>query len=350
VNETSVVIIGAGPAGLAAGAVLKSRGIEPVILEKEAFSGGAYAKLHPDLRFLSPQHLISLPLFEGQWTDELVSFGDYKNYLNDYRNQFKLDIRYQTSVAGVSRIPEGFELSIKPNTKLRCRYLIVATGLMSFPNNHPFSKEENPSVEFQMAYEWKGADYYKNKSVLVVGSGVSAMELASLLAGKTSVTLLMNRVVHTLPLKILGLNIHNFTRWSEKLPRALFYGICNGKIREPVLDFGIDKASKLGLIKLKVGSGTLKEGVAVFDDQSQTSIDVLLNCTGYRFDRDILPTSDKRRLNGNILTRKNQSLSDPNLFLMGYPCANKVDSVYLRGIKSDAFAVAEQITKSYFTK
>ena len=46
----AVVVIGAGPAGLAAAACLRRQGIAPLFIDAEGALGGAYRRIYPQMR------------------------------------------------------------------------------------------------------------------------------------------------------------------------------------------------------------------------------------------------------------------------------------------------------------
>ena len=78
-------------------------------------------------------------------------------------------------------------------------------------------------------------------------------------------------------------------------------------------------------------------------------IDTIINCCGYRYDDSLLPRDIQRNGSGNVTTRRNQSLSHARLFLLGYRCANSIDSGFLRGIRRDAHRIAASIASELNT-
>ena len=56
-----VLVVGAGPAGLATAACLRERGVPSLVLDKRGIPGGAYNEMHDGLTLSSPTALNALP-------------------------------------------------------------------------------------------------------------------------------------------------------------------------------------------------------------------------------------------------------------------------------------------------
>src|ERR1700761_7356169 len=94
-----VYVVGGGPAGLAAGAGLRRRGLRPVILERGGQVGtswrAGYDRLHlHTVRSLSGLPGFAIPRAAGRWAarDAVI------DYLERYRAHHQLDVRGGTQV------------------------------------------------------------------------------------------------------------------------------------------------------------------------------------------------------------------------------------------------------------
>lgn len=128
-----VAIIGAGPAGLAISALLSRHNISHAIYEKEAYAGGLYATLNPELAMLSPPFFNALPGLKYTDPTGNNSVGGYKAYLQDYINKNQPPLRLNTTINKVSRVASGYLLSTGQGETIECGRLIIATGMASFP-------------------------------------------------------------------------------------------------------------------------------------------------------------------------------------------------------------------------
>src|SRR5213082_283798 len=93
------IVIGAGPHGLAAAALLRRSGVPAVILERSDRVGASWAQRYDYLRLhttLGASKLpgLSVPRQAGPW----VSRDDYVRYLESYVAHHKLDVRVTTPV------------------------------------------------------------------------------------------------------------------------------------------------------------------------------------------------------------------------------------------------------------
>ncbi len=166
-----VVIIGSGIAGMTAGIYLKRGGVDPVIIEESA-PGGQLNKVNV---------IENYPGFVK--TDGPTLAYEVYNQVK----KLKIDYLYDKV------IKTDFKNKIKLKTSketITCDYLIIATGKVS---RKLFNNDDK--------YIGKGISYcalcdsnlYKNKDVIVVGGGPSAMEESLYLAKTSKSVTVINR-------------------------------------------------------------------------------------------------------------------------------------------------------------
>jgi putative flavoprotein involved in K+ transport len=172
------VVIGAGPGGLAAGAMLRRAGVDTVVVDRAdsvaASWRGHYDRLHlHTVRWLSHLPGYRIPRSFGKW----VARDDVVRYLEAYAAHHRLDVRLDTAVTRIDRDGEHW-LVRTGRGDLVATYVVVATG-----HNHTPAMPDWPGVrgfagELLHASRYRNAAPYVGRSVLVVGSGNTGAEIA----------------------------------------------------------------------------------------------------------------------------------------------------------------------------
>ncbi len=191
-EEAKIIIVGAGPAGIATGVEAKTAGIEPVIiLEKFDKPCETIHKFyHPGKRVDSAYRKMKLePIgvcrFETCTKEELLEL------INRYIQDYDLDIRFKYAVQKIEKENDCFLVYTSKDKTFKAPIVVVAIGIFGKPvkPNYPIPKEIKNRVFFGTQTEVPS----EIEKALVVGGGNSAAETACFLSGNTQVYLSYRR-------------------------------------------------------------------------------------------------------------------------------------------------------------
>src|SRR5690349_1282812 len=100
--DEQIVVIGAGAAGLAAAAVLRGRGLDPLVLEQDAAIGGTWARRYDRLHLHTVRDHSGLPGYPiPREHGRYLSRDAYAAYLQDYAHHHGLRLRTRTPVSAL---------------------------------------------------------------------------------------------------------------------------------------------------------------------------------------------------------------------------------------------------------
>jgi len=197
------LVVGAGPAGLAAAAMLRRAGGDVVVLERGGRLGASWRRHYRSLRLHTVRSLSSLPGTGlprscGRW----VAGTDFLDYLERYADRERLDIRAGTEVQRVDVGEGGFVVS-SHDERMAAAAVVIATGYNHEPVLPAWASPER--VVHSSGYS--DAAPYRDRRVLVVGPGNSGTDIALDLArgGAREVWLSVRSPPGLVPRQALGL-------------------------------------------------------------------------------------------------------------------------------------------------
>lgn len=164
-----VVIIGAGPAGLAASLTTAHRGLTTLVIEAKDKPGGQPQFLYSDKR------IVDIPGFPDGITGDELSQRTYRQAV-DALVQFRFNEELVT-VEDTDEVgdEENLKRVVTGKSSYLCRKVIIACGLLHSPRKLPLlDKLESKNVHYKNP---KIGDY-EGAKVAVVGGGDSALDAA----------------------------------------------------------------------------------------------------------------------------------------------------------------------------
>lgn len=200
-ETTDVCVIGAGPAGLQAGASLKSMGLTVRILERGPGVGTFFRRYprhrqlisinkphtglsHPEQRLrFDWNSLLSEdgPLFTAHSKRYFPPADDYVAYLEHFAETLADEILCDAEVTRIARAGDGFSVTLADGRNLEAAQVIVATGV-----SLPWLPEIDGIEHVELYTEFDtDPDRFADKRVLILGKGNSAFETADSLTETT---------------------------------------------------------------------------------------------------------------------------------------------------------------------
>ena len=248
-------------------------------------------------------------------------------------------------VVTVHRTATGFQVLLADGTTLEAGTLIAATGSFHRPYLPLVPGQELFRGQLLHSSAYRNPDIYQGQHIVVVGGGNSAVQIAVELARVARVTLATRTVVRFTPQRILGRDIHFWTRLLglERLPLS-------GRLRlqefNPVLDTGIYRhALATGLLHHRpMFAGFSPEGV-IWANGERERVDTVIFATGYRLNLDYLAGLDALDGAGRARQRAGVSLTTPGLAYVGLPAQRTFASATLRGVGPDAAYVLAHLRR-----
>jgi len=172
-----VLIVGAGPAGLAAALVLKQRGIEARVLERDSV-GGAVAN-YPRKKMVTTERF-TLP-FMGTLSQSRLTKEELLAAWSGAVAKAELSIETGVQVERIEGQDGQFRV-ITSRGPIEASKVVLAIGRQGTPRRLEATGADAPKV----AYRLIDAQDYQGRRVLVVGGGDSALEAAIQLAEESN--------------------------------------------------------------------------------------------------------------------------------------------------------------------
>ena len=212
------VVIGAGPAGLAAAAELQRVGYSVVVVDAADSVGSSWAKHYDRLHLHTARRMSSLPgrpmpSRYGRW----VARDDFREYLADYATAEKLDVRLGVTANSVNKRERWtVETSAGP---LEADAVVVATGYNHTAKIPDWPGLENYTGRVVHSSEYRNPAALNAKDVLVVGPGNSGAEIAADLAeAGVRVTISVRTMPNLVRRQVLGIPTQSLTLSTYPLP------------------------------------------------------------------------------------------------------------------------------------
>ncbi|NYT84692.1 NAD(P)-binding domain-containing protein [Pollutimonas harenae] len=347
-----VCIIGAGSSGVAAAKALKEKGVAFECYEIGSNIGGmwryqndngrssAYRSLHIDTSrknlgysdFPIPDHY-----------PDFLSHFEVLEYLESYAKHFEVmeHIQFKTRVERIEPKDDTWLVTLGDGTQKRYRAVLVANGHLWDPRTAQFDGHFNG--EQLHSHYYKTSEPFKDKNVLVVGIGNSAVDIAvDVCKGAKSTLLSTRRSAWIMPKYFMGYPMDQVssyiartfrlsTRRTRSIMQRLAYLVTGDQTR-----FGIPRpkheiwrehatlSQELipycghGWIRVKPNIKQLLGTHVQFEDETTEPVDVIIQATGYKTTFPFLDRSLFEVKDGKVeLYRRMLPVDLPGLYMVG---------------------------------
>ncbi|KMT18218.1 hypothetical protein BVRB_2g023880 [Beta vulgaris subsp. vulgaris] len=314
-EETLVLIVGAGPAGIAIAACLAKKSISYILLERENCCASLWKKRAYDRCHLHlAKEFCSLPYkSHAPETNKYMAKDDFIKYVDDYVTFFDIRPRYFHSVESASFdevkgkwLVEAKDILLNVTKVFVASFLVVATGenskgyIPNIPGLNSFKGDVMHSSEYKSGYK------FQDKDVLVVGCGNSGMEISyDLFNFGANTSIVIRNPVHVLTREMICVGMHLLKYFGLSLVDTLItlagkfkygdlskYGIHRPNKgpfllkattgRSSVIDVGTVAKIQSGEIKVLPGVVSIDENKIVFENNLESHFDAIIFATGFK--------------------------------------------------------------------
>ena len=309
IQSEEVLVIGAGPAGLATSACLRREGVTHEVLEREGRIADAWHRHYERLHLHTTKTHSGLPM--TPWPKDAPRYPAREQvvrYLQAYATEHHIAPRLGVTVHSVLRTGDHFTVDTSAGV-MEPRVVVIATGYNGVPKLPSIPGKDRFQGSAIHAGVYKNAAPYRGKRVLVVGCGNSGAEIALDLAEQgVDVAMVVRGPVHVVPRDLLGRPTQHTNVLLSYLPLALRDAIAVGTLglavgdlarwgivrpaigpnrmieehgRIPILDVGTIAMVKQGKIRVLPAVMEILPDAVRFADGTQHPFDAIVFATGY---------------------------------------------------------------------
>ncbi|MEM6318262.1 MAG: NAD(P)/FAD-dependent oxidoreductase [Bacteroidota bacterium] len=310
-TTTPILIIGAGPAGLGIAGQLRKAGLDFEVLEQSDKVGVSWHNHYDRLHLHTVKQLSHLPHLPFPEDYPLyVPRAQVATYFENYAEHFNIQPHFNQTVVSVKKENGNWVTTTKEEATFHSEKVIVATGVNRVPNIPSWPGQKDFVGTILHAREYKNAQPFRNKKVLVVGMGNTGAELALDLSENDCETYLSVRgPVSIVPRDLNGRPVQLTSIQLAKIPfgigdwlgnfiRGIYlgnlskYGLQTPKLspakqlkvtgKTPVVDIGTVNQIKAGKIKVMPAIERFESNGVLFKNGKKVEIDAVILATGYR--------------------------------------------------------------------
>jgi dimethylaniline monooxygenase (N-oxide forming) len=332
-NEKSICVIGAGFSGIRVLKDLKYNGFSDIVcFEKNKIIGGLFTELYDNMRFVSSNLLSSWSDYSDGYEKApyFWSASDYTYYCNGFIQKYDLMkyIQFNTLVYDIKREEDGKWIVKVINTIdlietiFAFDAIAVCTGTNVIPYIPVLPGQENFKGKIIHSKNYKNSHCFTGKNVLILGGGESAADIMKDISNcaKKVALAIRGQHGHIIPRhqengRVTDLNT-NRCRYSNPFILGNFIGFATQFFKYFLNIFKTGKTNKIfkeiailnmsqgtsaftkygckssGFVEAMVkcnskiyrGNVFLRENDVLFDNGDAFTCDIIIACTGYKYE------------------------------------------------------------------
>lgn len=328
-----VVVIGAGQAGLSAAYHLHRRGFVPlrhasadeptfVVLDADARPGGAWQHRWASLRMGTVNGIHELPGHPVPPADPAAASRDVlPEYFAEYEERFGLDVVRPVRIRSVSRAdddPAGRLVVESDAAAWSARYVINATGTWTRPFWPRYPGQERFRGRQVHVADYVSRDEFAGQRVIVVGAGVSAVQLLDEISHVAETFWVTRREPEWVEEEFdVPARVAAIAGVEDRVRRGLPPGSVISVTGMHWTPWARAAQARGVLTRHPMFASIEEDGVRMPDGEFVPA-DVILWATGFRAAIDHLAPLRLRTREGGIRVANGRAIDEPRLFLIGY--------------------------------
>jgi cation diffusion facilitator CzcD-associated flavoprotein CzcO len=312
-TEADVIVVGAGPAGLAVAACLVQRGHSPLVIDRAQDIASSWRHHYERLHLHTVKSHSALP--GRPFPDDAPRYVPRQgvvDYLIAYARQHGIEPMLGLNVTAIEPRQEPgapWQVVLAGGRRLSANHVVVATGANRQPRAPRLPGEDVFQGRLLHSRSYRNAAPFLGQRVLVVGMGNTGAEIAlDLVEHGVRAALSVRSPVNIVRRDVLGRPTQLSSLVLSRLPAplgdalaVLLRNLTVGDLRRhglrsasvsplrqlreegktPVIDVGTVKRIKAGDIQVYPGIQRLTGGGVRFADGSEHPFDTVLLATGY---------------------------------------------------------------------
>ena len=177
--RTTVVVIGAGHAGLAMSRCLTERSIDHVVLERGEVANSWKTERWDSLRLLTPNWQSRLPGYgyAGPEPHGYRTMPETVAFLERYAEVISAPLQLHTAVTSVRRTESGYTIATKQG-EWRSRVVVLASGACNVASVPAVAEAVPPSIATLTPMQYRNPGQLEQGGVLVVGASATGVQIA----------------------------------------------------------------------------------------------------------------------------------------------------------------------------
>jgi len=308
-QSENILVIGAGPAGLATSACLRREGVAHVVLEREGQIADVWHRHYDRLHLHTTKTYSGLPMMPWpKGAPRYPAREQVVQYLQAYAAEHQVVPRLGVTVHAVQRRGDHFTVDTSAGV-MTPRMVVMATGYNGVPKLPSIPGLDSFHGSAIHTGVYKNAAPYQGKHTLVVGCGNSGAEIALDLAEQgVDVAMVVRGPVHVVPrdmfgrptqhtnvllsylplglrdaiaMGTMGLVVGDLSRWGIVRPAVGPNRMIEESGRIPILDIGTIAMIKQGKIRVLPAVQEILPDKVRFTGGAQYPFEAIIFATGY---------------------------------------------------------------------